>query len=57
MSDKLKRREFMKRSVTAAGAGVVLARGNVHAQVVGSNDRINIGMIGVGGRGTDPCDG
>jgi len=53
MSDKLKRREFMKQSVTAAGAGVVLANRNVHAQVVGSNDRINIGMIGVGGRGTD----
>lgn len=53
MSDKLKRREFMKQSVTAAGTGVVLANRNVHAQVVGSNDRINIGMIGVGGRGTD----
>jgi len=53
MSDKLKRREFMKQSVTAAGASVVLANRNVHAQVVGSNDRINIGMIGVGGRGTD----
>lgn len=53
MSDKLKRREFMKRSVTAAGASVVLANRNVHAQAVGSNDRINIGMIGVGGRGSD----
>jgi predicted dehydrogenase len=53
MTDQLKRREFVKRSLSAAGAGVVLANRNVHARVLGSNDRINIGMIGIGGRGTD----
>ena len=49
----IKRREFVKRSLSAAGAGVVLANRNVHARVLGSNDRINIGMIGLGGRGND----
>jgi predicted dehydrogenase len=53
MNDKLKRREFVKRSLTAAGAGVVLANSNVHARVLGANDRISVGMIGVGGRGSD----
>ena len=53
MSEKIARREFVKRSMTAAGAGVVLSRGNVHARVLGSNDRINLGVIGVCGRGTD----
>ena len=53
MNDKLKRREFVKRSLTAAGAGVVLANRNVHARVLGANDRISVGMIGVGGRGSD----
>lgn len=53
MTDKLKRREFVKRSLSAAGAGVMLANRNVHARVLGANDRINLGMIGVGGRGSD----
>jgi len=44
MSEKIARREFVKRSMTAAGAGVVLSRGNVHARVLGSNDRINLGV-------------
>jgi len=52
MSEKIARREFVKRSVTAAGAGVVLSRHNVQARILGANDRINIGVIGVGGRGT-----
>ncbi len=55
MTDQLKRREFVKRSISAAGAGVVLANRNVQAQsrVLGANDRINLGMIGLGGRGSD----
>jgi predicted dehydrogenase len=52
MSEKIRRREFMKRSATAAGAGVVLARNSVHARPIGANDRISIGVIGCGGRGT-----
>lgn len=53
MSEKIKRREFVKRSVSAAGAGVVLSNRTVKGQVVGANDRVTIGVIGVGGRGSD----
>jgi len=53
MSEKIERREFIKRGATAAGAGVVIAHRSVHARVLGANDRINLGVIGVGGRGTD----
>ena len=53
MTDKLKRREFVKRSLTAAGAGVVLTNRNVHARVLGASDRVAVGIIGVGGRGSD----
>ena len=53
MSEKIERREFIKRGATAAGAGAVIAHRSVHARVLGANDRINLGVIGVGGRGTD----
>ena len=52
---KVNRRDFVKRAV---GAGAALgATGNLFAQVsggrvIGANDRINLGMIGVGGRGS-----
>ena len=52
MSDRTTRRDFIKTSVAAAGAAAVYHR-NVHATILGANDRINIGCIGVGGRGTD----
>jgi len=46
------RREFVK---TAVGAGVAIGvLGTVrpaHSRVIGANDRINLGIIGVGGRG------
>src|SRR5512138_1003047 len=45
------RREFLYRSAAAGAVGLSALR-NVHAQVLGSNERINIGMIGVGGRGS-----
>jgi predicted dehydrogenase len=52
-SKKLGRREFVK---SAVGAGVTLgAVGRAtpaHARVLGANDRINVAVIGVGGRGT-----
>lgn len=51
MTDRIARRDFVKTGLAAAGASVVL-RNTVHARVVGANDRINIGVIGVGGRGT-----
>ncbi|HKE56482.1 MAG TPA: Gfo/Idh/MocA family oxidoreductase, partial [Pyrinomonadaceae bacterium] len=52
MSDRTTRRDFMKTSVAAAGAAAVYHR-NVHATILGANDRINIGCIGVGGRGSN----
>ncbi len=51
MTDKIARRDFVKTGLAAAGASVVL-RTPVHARVIGANDRINIGVIGVGGRGS-----
>ena len=43
------RRSFVK---TAVGSGVVLAVSkSAHARILGANDRINLGVIGVGGRG------
>jgi predicted dehydrogenase len=50
MSERITRRDFVKTGVTAAGAAAVYHR-NVHANILGANDRVNIGCIGVGGRG------
>jgi len=50
---KLGRREFVK---SAVGAGVALGTlgraAPAHARVLGANDRINVAVIGTGGRGT-----
>src|SRR5205809_768492 len=44
------RRTFVKNSALATGAAVL---GTLpHSQAVGANDRIRIGVIGVGGMGT-----
>ena len=51
MREKIDRREFVRTGVMAAGATVAL-RHSVQGRVLGANDRINIGVIGVGGRGT-----
>ncbi|HKX33499.1 MAG TPA: Gfo/Idh/MocA family oxidoreductase [Blastocatellia bacterium] len=51
MSDKIARRDFVKTGVVAAGATAIF-QGNVNGRILGANDRINIGVIGVGGRGT-----
>src|SRR5207247_10777057 len=44
----LNRREFVRQSVSAASALTVLGG----ARVLGANERIVIGVMGVGGRGT-----
>jgi predicted dehydrogenase len=50
---KLDRREFVKSAVGAGVALGALARATpAHARVLGANDRINVAVIGVGGRGT-----
>src|SRR5262245_52702035 len=51
MAEKTTRRDFVKTSVAAAGAAAIYHT-NVHARVLGANDRINIGCIGLGGRGS-----
>ena len=49
---KLGRREFVKSAVGAGVAlGVVGRATSVHARVLGANDRINVALIGAGGRG------
>jgi len=50
MSEKTTRRDFVKTGVIAAGTTAIYHR-NVHARILGANDRVNIGSIGVGGRG------
>lgn len=50
MSVPTSRRNFVKTGVVAAGTAAVYHR-NVHARILGANDRINLGFIGVGGRG------
>ncbi len=50
---KVDRRDFVKSAVTAgAGIGVISNARTVKGRVIGANDRINLGVIGVGGRGT-----
>ncbi|MGH9847028.1 MAG: hypothetical protein ACREEM_50675 [Blastocatellia bacterium] len=45
---QLTRREFAKTTL-AAGAGTALS----YRQILGANDRVNLGLIGCGDRGTD----
>lgn len=51
MQSSQSRREFLKQS-TAAAAGVVAVSALNRTRAAGANDRIRIGMIGVGGMGT-----
>jgi predicted dehydrogenase len=46
---KVTRREFVK-TAASTGATVTILR-RVNARVLGANDRVNVGVIGVGGRG------
>ena len=57
--DQLDRRDFLKRTASVSAgvalAGQTFARANNKlnpSRVLGANDRINIGLIGCGGRGT-----
>jgi predicted dehydrogenase len=53
MSDsRINRRDFVKTAVTAGAAiGALTRSASANARVIGVNDRINVGVIGVGGRG------
>jgi len=52
MSDQVNRRDFLKTGATGAavGATVLTLDAASYAKVRGSNDRIHIGFLGVGGR-------
>jgi predicted dehydrogenase len=54
MSGKIERRDFIKTSVAAAGAGVVAGKASgapAVGNVQGANDRVRVGLIGCGGQG------
>src|SRR5262245_58428955 len=54
MSNKIARRRFVKAGLVAASATAVYPRdAYTSTRILGANDRINVGMIGVGGRGSD----
>ncbi len=60
-SEDLDRRDFFKRTGVLGAAGAMLATKGVAkttnrinpSRVLGANDRINIALIGCGGRGSD----
>src|SRR5215471_17380581 len=51
--DKLNRRDFVKTAVGASAALSILGKPSSAARgaILGANDRVNVGMIGLGGRG------
>jgi predicted dehydrogenase len=49
MSDKVNRRNFIAGAGSVAGASLLTAKS--YARVIGANDRIQMGVIGSGGRG------
>jgi predicted dehydrogenase len=50
-NQRLNRREFVKAAIAGAAVSAVGASGTARGAILGANDRINIGVIGVGGRG------
>jgi predicted dehydrogenase len=50
-SEKLSRRSFLSRSARALGAASVAGTAVSHSRILGANDRISLGHIGIGNRG------
>ena len=51
---KLNRREFLQKSAAmAAGSAAMSGTALSYSRIVGANDRISLGHIGVGNRGTE----
>jgi predicted dehydrogenase len=51
---KLNRRDFLQKSTTVAAASVALSTTALsYARIVGANDRISLGHIGIGNRGSE----
>src|SRR4051794_9766050 len=56
MKHGINRREFIKQSALT-GAGLWVAGGSVWAKSRSPNEKLNVGIIGVGGRGAANLDG
>ena len=51
---KLNRREFLQKSAAvAAGSAAMSGTALSYSRIVGANDRISLGHIGIGNRGTE----
>ncbi|MGD1157040.1 MAG: Gfo/Idh/MocA family oxidoreductase [Terriglobia bacterium] len=50
-SEKLSRRSFLNRSAKALGAASVASTAISYSRILGANDRISLGHIGIGNRG------
>lgn len=52
MANKISRRSLLQ-SAILTGSGIMLASSSASARIRGANDRLNIGLVGVAGRGGD----
>ncbi len=51
-SEKFSRRSFLNRSARALGAASVASAAVSYSRILGANDRISLGHIGIGNRGS-----
>ena len=51
--EKISRRSFLNRGVAAVGAATVTSTAVSYGRILGANDRISVGHIGVGSRGRE----
>jgi len=53
-SQQMSRRDFLSKSAAAIATGAVLPRTSLsYAKILGANDRISLGHVGIGSRGED----
>ena len=51
--EKITRRSFLNRSTAAIGAATVASTAISYGRILGANDRISLGQIGIGNRGSE----
>ena len=51
--EKITRRSFLNRSTAAIGAATVASTAISYGRILGANDRISLGHIGIGNRGRE----
>jgi predicted dehydrogenase len=49
----ISRREFLEKSATAVAAGAITKTALSYSRILGANDRISLGHVGIGNRGRD----